>query len=91
MVHQDARERYFQNLSMMEKAPVADLLATPLETEWLWLLNAGSMDARIRSGITNAENLPGTPVQVVELLGKVRSNSCWTIVVEHADMSIFLP
>jgi hypothetical protein len=37
----------------------------------LWLLNAGDMAARARSNITQPQNLPGKPVQVVELLAKV--------------------
>lgn len=56
----------------MEKVPVADLEAAAGEqTNWLWLLNAGDMAARARSGITLPENLPGSPVQIVELLAKV--------------------
>ncbi|KAG9959709.1 hypothetical protein KCU61_g7254, partial [Aureobasidium melanogenum] len=55
----------------MEKVPVTDLEAAAGEqTKWLWLLNAGDMAARARSGITLPENLPGTPVQIVELLAK---------------------
>ncbi|KAI5199422.1 hypothetical protein E4T39_06245 [Aureobasidium subglaciale] len=54
----------------MEKVSVAELAASPSETRWLWLLNAGDMAARARSGITLAENLPGCPVQIVELLAK---------------------
>lgn len=64
---QDARDRHLQKLSMSEKATVSEIVATSLESEWVWLLNAGVMDAR-RSMF---ENLPGTPVQVVEVLGKV--------------------
>lgn len=56
----------------MEKVPAADLEAADGEqTKWLWLLNAGDMAARARSGITAPENLPGLPVQIVELLAKV--------------------
>lgn len=55
----------------MEKVPVEELEAAPSESRWLWLLNAGDMAARARSGITQAENLPGSPVQIVELLAKV--------------------
>lgn len=56
----------------MEKIASADLEAAAGEqTKWLWLLNAGDMAARARSGITAPENLPGTPVQIVELLAKV--------------------
>ncbi|THW96123.1 hypothetical protein D6D17_07407 [Aureobasidium pullulans] len=54
----------------MEKVPVEELEAAPSESQWLWLLNAGDMAARARSGITQAENLPGSPVQIVELLAK---------------------
>lgn len=56
----------------MEKVPVTELeAAASEETKWLWLLNAGDMAARARSGITLPENLPGSPVQIVELLAKV--------------------
>ncbi|THZ35339.1 hypothetical protein D6C90_07391 [Aureobasidium pullulans] len=54
----------------MEKVAVEELEAAPSESRWLWLLNAGDMAARARSGITQAENLPGSPVQIVELLAK---------------------
>ncbi|KAG9690360.1 hypothetical protein KCU98_g558, partial [Aureobasidium melanogenum] len=55
----------------MEKVPATDLEAVAGEqTKWLWLLNAGDMAARARSGITLPENLPGSPVQIVELLAK---------------------
>ncbi|KAI4715445.1 hypothetical protein E4T48_08360 [Aureobasidium sp. EXF-10727] len=55
----------------MEKVPITDLEAAAGEhTKWLWLLNAGDMAARARSGMTAPENLPGAPVQVVELLAK---------------------
>ncbi|KAG9604675.1 hypothetical protein KCU77_g275, partial [Aureobasidium melanogenum] len=55
----------------MEKVPATDLEAVAAEqTKWLWLLNAGDMAARARSGITLPENLPGSPVQIVELLAK---------------------
>ncbi|KAI5250798.1 hypothetical protein E4T42_04760 [Aureobasidium subglaciale] len=54
----------------MEKTPVPALEAAPSKTRWLWLLNAGDMAARARTGITLAENLPGCPVQIVELLAK---------------------
>lgn len=69
---QNVRSRYLSTISTMEKLPVADLEATNGEqTKWLWLLNAGDMAARARSGITAPENLPGSPVQIVELLAKV--------------------
>lgn len=64
---QDARDRHLQKLSMSEKATVSEIVAAPLESEWVWLLNAGVMEARQ----SMFENLPGTPVQVVEVLGKV--------------------
>ena len=66
------RSRYLTTISTMEKLPLADLECPATEeTKYLWLLNAGDMAARARSGITDAENLPGSPVQVVELLAKV--------------------
>lgn len=68
---QDVRQRCLTTIATMEKVPVADLEGTRLQTRWLWLLNAGDMAARARSGITRAENLPGSPVQIVELLAKV--------------------
>ena len=68
---QNARSRYLATISTMEKVPVEELEAAPSESRWLWLLNAGDMAARARSGITQAENLPGSPVQIVELLAKV--------------------
>lgn len=56
----------------MEKVPTGDLTCSSvIETKWLWLLNAGDMAARARSGIVLPQNLPGAPVQVVELLAKV--------------------
>jgi hypothetical protein len=69
---QNARYRYLSTISTMEKVPI-DLLtcSSATETKWLWLLNAGDMAARGRSGITLPQNLPGAPVQVVELLAKV--------------------
>lgn len=67
----NARSRYLATISTMEKVPVEELEAAPSESRWLWLLNAGDMAARARSGITQAENLPGSPVQIVELLAKV--------------------
>jgi hypothetical protein len=69
---QNARSRYLSTISTMEKTALADLeCSSALETKFLWLLNAGDMAARARSGITQPENLPGSPVQVVELLAKV--------------------
>lgn len=68
---QNARSRYLATIFTMEKVPVEELEAAPSESRWLWLLNAGDMAARARSGITQAENLPGSPVQIVELLAKV--------------------
>jgi len=70
---QNARSRYLTTISTMEKESLADLECdnSTTETKWLWLLNAGDMAARARSGITEAKNLPGAPVQVVELLAKV--------------------
>lgn len=75
---QDVRDRALQTVSRLEKAPVADLIAAPSACEWLWLLNAGSMEARARSGITQVENLPGMPMQVVELIGKVKYFKIWS-------------
>jgi hypothetical protein len=68
---QNARSRYLTTISTMEKLSPASLECSNLETKFLWLLNAGDMAARARSGITIPQNLPGTPVQVVELLAKV--------------------
>jgi hypothetical protein len=68
---QNARSRYLSTISTMEKLSPASLECSNLETKFLWLLNAGDMAARARSGITIPQNLPGTPVQVVELLAKV--------------------
>jgi len=70
---QNARSRYLTTISTMEKESLADLECdnSTTETKWLWLLNAGDMAARARSRITEAENLPGAPVKVVELLAKV--------------------
>jgi hypothetical protein len=69
---QNARSRYLSTISTMETVPVTELQAPADErTKWLWLLNAGDMAARARSGITLPENLPGWPVQIVELLAKV--------------------
>ena len=68
---QNARSRFLATISTMEKVPVEELEATRSESRWLWLLNAGDMAARARSGITQAENLPGSPVQIIELLAKV--------------------
>ena len=69
---QNARSRYLCTISTMEKVSI-DLLtcSSTTETKWLWLPNAGDMAARARSGITLPQNLPGEPVQVVELLAKV--------------------
>lgn len=64
---QDARERHLQKLSMAEKTSISDLIAVPLKSEWVWLLNAGVMETRK----SLSEDLPGIPVQVVEVLGKV--------------------
>ena len=71
MVQRDAHDRHLRTIATMEKVPQVTLVAAPLQSEWLWLLNAGSIDARCRSGITRIENLPGHPEQVVELIGKV--------------------
>jgi hypothetical protein len=68
---QNARSRYLSTISTMEKLSMSDLECSATETKYLWLLNAGDMAARARSGITQPENLPGSPVQVVELLAKV--------------------
>lgn len=70
---QDVRSRYLTTISTMEKVSAFDLECdnSSTKTKWLWLLNAGDMAARARSGITDARNLPGAPVQVVELLAKV--------------------
>jgi hypothetical protein len=68
---QNARSRYLSTISTMEKVALTDLECSATETKWLWLLNAGDMAARARSGITLPQNLPGAPVQVVELLAKV--------------------
>jgi hypothetical protein len=69
---QNARSRYLSTISTMEKLSLASLECTAAtETKFLWLLNAGDMAARARSGITLPESLPGAPVQVVELLAKV--------------------
>jgi hypothetical protein len=69
---QNARSRYLTTISTMEKLSPASLECdSATETKFLWLLNAGDMAARARSGITLPESLPGTPVQVVELLAKV--------------------
>lgn len=71
--YQNARSRYLTTISTMEKVSLSELECdiSTTETKWLWLLNAGDMAARARSGITDAKNLPGAPVQVVELLAKV--------------------
>jgi hypothetical protein len=69
---QNARSRYLSTISTMENLSPASLECdSATETKYLWLLNAGDMAARARSGITLPQNLPGTPVQVVELLAKV--------------------
>jgi hypothetical protein len=68
---QNARSRYLSTISTMEKVPLAELECSSTETKFLWLLNAGDMAARARSCITQPQNLPGKPVQVVELLAKV--------------------
>jgi hypothetical protein len=65
------RERYLTTISTMEKVAIADIESAPSSTRWLWLLNGGDMITRARSGITRPENLPGSPVQIVELVGKV--------------------
>ncbi|KAL1311214.1 hypothetical protein AAFC00_001406 [Neodothiora populina] len=67
---QDARTKSLLTISTMERTPVDELIAAPLQSEWVWLLNAGNMEARARTGIARIENLPGSPVHVVELLGK---------------------
>lgn len=67
----NARSRYLATISRMEKVSLEHLEAAPSESRWLWLLNAGDIAARARSGITQAENLPGSLVQIVELLAKV--------------------
>ncbi|KAI5271589.1 hypothetical protein E4T47_05098 [Aureobasidium subglaciale] len=54
----------------MERTPLSALEVAPSKTRWLWLLNAGDMAARARTGITLAKNLPECPVQIVELLAK---------------------
>ena len=71
--YQNARSRYLTTISTMEKVSLSELECdiSTTETKWLWLLNAGDMAARARSGITLPQNLPGEPVQVVELLAKV--------------------
>jgi hypothetical protein len=68
---QNARSRYLSTISTMEKVALPDLECAASETKYLWLLNAGDMAARARSKITQPQNLPGKPVQVVELLAKV--------------------
>lgn len=65
------RERYLAAVANAENVSLADLQADPLSTQWLWLLDAGDMVARARSGKTQVENLPGSPIQVVEIIRKV--------------------
>lgn len=74
---QNVRSRYLTTISTMEKVSPSGLECdnSSTETKWLWLLNAGDMAARARSGITEAQNLPGAPVQIVELLAKVSRES----------------
>lgn len=65
------RERYLAAIASAEDVSIAELGAESLSTRWLWLLDAGDMVARARSGKTQVENLPGSPTQVVEIIRKV--------------------